>query len=139
MTIPAYNDTRTLPLITDIDIQQRVSQLVGVAVRRQLWILFLDDDNVQLPLMVAIDDHPIRPDSTVADLAERVERTLLDEGAASVIVVIERFASDDLAPADVAWATAIHDEFDAQGVRLRGILMSHRHGVRWIAQDDYRY
>ena len=41
--------------------------------------------------------------------------------------------------ADTAWATAIHDEFDAQGVPVRGILLSHRRGIRWIAQDDYRY
>lgn len=139
MTIPAYDETRTLPLLTDIDIQQRVSKLIGVALRRQLWILFLDDSNVQLPMMVAIDDHPIRPDVTVASLAERVERTLIDEGGRSVIVVIERFASSDLTAADTSWAAAIHDELDGQGVPVRGILLSHRRGVRWIAQDDYRY
>ena len=139
MTIPAYDETRTLPLTTDIDIQQRVSQLIGVAVRRQLWILFLDDGSVQLPMMVAIDDHPIRPDGTVADLAERVERTLIHERANSVIVVIERYASSDFTAADIAWAAAIHDEFDTQGVPLRAILLSHRRGVRWMAQDDYRY
>ena len=139
MTIPAYDETRTLPLTTDIDIQQRISRLIGVAVRRQLWILFLDHSNIQLPMMIAIDDHPMRPDATVADLAERVEHTLIDAGARSVIVVIERFASSDLTAADTAWATAIHDEFDAQGVPVRGILLSHRRGIRWIAQDDYRY
>ena len=139
MTIPAYDDTRTLPLLTDIDVHQRVAQLIGVAVRRQLWILFLDTSRVQLPMIVAIDDHPPRPDGSVADLAARVEQTMIDHDAESVIVVIERFASADLTPADLAWAAAIHDEFDAQGITLRGILLSHRRGVRAITQDDYRY
>ncbi len=139
MTIPAYDDTRTLPLLTDIQVHERIDQLIGIAVRRQLWILFLDRALVQLPMMVAIDDHPLRPDASVADLAERVDRTMVEHGADSVIVVIERFAGAELTPADVAWAAAIHDEFDAQGVSLRGILLSHRRGVRTIAQDDYRY
>ena len=67
---------------------------------------------------------------------EREELAAIEEAE---IVVIERFASSDLTAADTAWATAIHDEFDAQGVPVRGILLSHRRGIRWIAQDDYRY
>lgn len=60
-------------------------------------------------------------------------------GAKSIVVVIERYASSALAPADVAWAKAIHEAFGLEGLCLRGLLLSHNRGVRWIAQDDYRY
>lgn len=58
--------------------------------------------------------------------------------AASIVLVLERFGTDSLTDSDRAWAAALHAACGAVDVPLRGMLLSHRDGVRWLAQDDYR-
>jgi|SRR5690606_38623025 len=139
MRTPSYQDAKTQPLVSQVLIEERVRALIGRASRRQLWFLFLDEHQVQLPLLIPLDDYPSSPVGTVHDLARAMGQTMDAAGADSVVVVIERYASSALAPADVAWAKAIHDAFDLEGLRLRGLLLSHNRGVRWVAQDDYRF
>ncbi len=139
MRTPSYQDTTAQPLDTEVRIEERVRALIGRASRRQLWFLFLDGDQVQLPLLIPLDDLPARPDETVSDLAQGMGEAMKAAGAESIIVVIERYASSALTPADTSWAKALHDAFDQDGIRLRGILLSHNRGVRWVAQDDYRF
>ncbi len=139
MTNTPYSDTTTEPLVTDALIEKRVAALIGRACSRQLWLLFLDAESIQLPALVAIDDHPSLPDDSVVHLAERVRSTCTDEGAHSVVVVIERYAGPDLSVPDLHWARALGESLDEAGVPLRAILLSHRRGVRWIAPDDYRF
>lgn len=139
MRTPNYHDARTQPLTSPVLIEERVRALIGRACRHQLWFLFLDGSQVQLPLMIPLDDLPSTPGDTVHDLARAMGRAMEAAGAESIIVVIERYASSALTPADVAWAKGIHDAFDLERIALRRILLSHSRGVRWIAQDDYRF
>ena len=141
MTIP-YDETIAVPLETDALIQQRVADLIGRANRRQLWLLFLDEARVQLPIIMPIDGLPTAPPGTsdeAATLAQMIETAVDAAEAASVVMVIERFGLPDLTPSDVAWARSLHEACDAAAVQLRALLLSHRAGVRWIAQDDYRF
>ena len=55
---PHYEDTLTQPLTSDDLIEARVSALVGRACRRQIWFLFVDSENMQLPLMIPVADPP---------------------------------------------------------------------------------
>ncbi|MHA6670279.1 hypothetical protein ACX3O0_15565 [Homoserinimonas sp. A447] len=139
MRTPSYHDAKTGPLTSQVLIEERVRALIGRACRHQLWFLFLDDNQVQLPLMIPLDDLPSVPDGSVHDLARAMGQAMEAAGAGSIIVVIERYASSALTPADVAWARGIHDAFDLEQLELRGVLLSHNRGVRWIAQDDYRF
>ena len=139
MRTPNYHDAQAEPLLSEVQIEERVRALIGRACRRQLWFLFLDENRVQLPLLIPLDDHPGVPDDTVHDLARGMRQAMDAAGAESIIVVMERYASSALAPADVSWAKAIHEAFDLEGLPLQGVLLSHSRGVRWIAQDDYRY
>lgn len=139
MKTPSYDDTILQPLTTDALIEERVNSLIGKACRRQLWFLFLDSEQVQLPLMIPMDDIPSAPDDSVDGLARLMGEAIDAADARSTVVVIERFAGDTLTPSDKAWARAIHDAFEREGIVVRGILLSHRRGVRWIAQDDYRF
>src|SRR3989337_2042384 len=45
MKPPSYSDAQLVPLSTDALVQQRVLDLIGRAIRRHLWMLFLDADN----------------------------------------------------------------------------------------------
>jgi hypothetical protein len=130
----SFDQASLHPLTTDAQVQLRASQLVGRAVRRQLWIMLLDENDVQLPVIVPIDDLPPAPDGDLP-FAYIVEST----GAAAVFVVLERYGGEELTPADRAWAKHVRDGCAAASVRLRGILLSHRRGVRWMAEDDYLY
>ena len=135
-----YEQALTAPLRTDPDIEKRVANLIGRANLRQLWLLFIDHDDIQLPLLVPIDGMPSEPlPEHTTEVIEHVRRVMEDLGAAGLILVWERYASATLSPQDAAWARSLHQACDEQGVSLRAMLLSHRTGVRWIAQDDYRY
>ena len=137
MKPPDYDDTVLTPLTSDADIQDRVEQLIGRANQRQLWLLFLDELDLQLPLLVPIDGLPTEPsDDQTAQVLDRVREVMGDIGASSLVVVIERYGPATLTPQDVEWARSLRRACDASGVVLRAQLLSHRTGVRWIAADD---
>jgi hypothetical protein len=132
----SYDSAATQPLTTDALIHERANALVGRAVRRQLWLLFLDDRDLQLPIIVPIDDLPVAPPEgamlAIADIAEEV-------GARAVVAVLERYGDEALTAGDREWARQLRQSCAATSVRLRAILLSHRTGVRWVAEDDYLY
>lgn len=138
MKSPSYEDSTLVPLSTDALIQERAAALIGRAIRRQLWVMFLDEDDVQLPVLMPIEGLPAEPEA--GDSLAKALRVVVDGVAAhSVILVLERYGGEALTASDRAWAKALHDAAAATEVRLRGILLSHRGGVRWVAQDDYRF
>lgn len=139
MIPPNYEETRLQPLTTDALVQERVADLIGRAIQHQLWFLFLDQDQVQLPLVIPVGELPILPDLFLDTVAARLHEAMEAEAASAVIVVIERYADATLTSADREWARAIHLSFVQAGVAVRAILLSHRRGVRWVAQDDYRF
>ncbi len=140
MTIPAYEDAKLVPLDTDSAIERRVHDLIGRANRRQLWLIFLDEDRVQLPTIIPVDELPLAPEPGDGEmLAGALATTAEMIGAAAVVLVWERYADETLSALDRRWASMAHDACDERGVPLRAMLLSHRRGVRWIAQDDYRF
>ena len=126
------------PLVTDELIKQRVRAIVGRACRRQVWMLFLDERHVQVPLILPMADYPASPgDGNAAVFAARVKEILDVAGAAQVIFVWERYAGDQLTPVDCAWAAQLHQACHSEGVSVRAQLLSHKRGVRWMAPEDY--
>lgn len=137
MTVPSYASTIDEPLISDYDVLRRVEKLIGRANLRQLWLLFLDDQNVQLPLLVPIDALPVMPDEhAMPGLAESMRMVMTEIGATSLIVVIERYASSSLSAQDVAWAVSIRQAFSDGQLELRALLLSHRAGVRMLTERE---
>jgi hypothetical protein len=139
MKPPTYAESLLQPLTTDALVEQRVAALVGRACRRQLWFLFLDENEVQLPLIIPVADPPAHPDGSARNLAAGIRMAMESVGAASVVVVIERFADQAVTAVDTAWARTIDDTFAEAGAPVRAFLISHRRGVRWLAADDYRF
>jgi hypothetical protein len=137
MKPPQYDDTALTPLSTDAAIQERVEQLIGRANQRQLWLLFLDEFEVQLPLLIPIDGLPVEPsDDETARLLDRVREVMGDIGASSIVVVLERYGAANLTVHDGEWARSIRRACEASGLLLRALFLSHRSGVRWIAEND---
>ena len=136
---PHYDDTLTHPLTSDVLIEERVVALVGRACRRQIWFLFVDRENVQLPLLIPVSDPPPLPDATVPSLVWKIGQSVRGLDAQSVIVVLERYADATFTAADKAWARELSEALDTVALPVRAVLVSHRLGVRWLAQDDYRF
>ena len=133
-----YDQTVYLPLSTDALIEQRIGLLVGRAQRRQLWLMFLDASDVQLPVLLPVADVPVAPSAEDAPRwATLIENTAEATEAASVVVVLERYAPEQLTDADRAWARQLRDSCGMAAVTLRAIVLSHRRGARLLAPDDY--
>jgi hypothetical protein len=131
----SFDQSAMTPLHTDAQLQERAARLVGRAVHRQLWIMFLDENDYQLPLLVPCDELPDLPPEWPIPLGDFVDAA----GAAAIFVVLERYASEQLTAADLAWAKHVANSCTVASVDLRGILLSHRKGVRWVAADDYAF
>ncbi|MGI9002406.1 MAG: hypothetical protein ACR2GH_12165 [Pseudonocardia sp.] len=134
MTIP--NSADAPPLLTDADVLHRVEQLVGPAVAiRQLWIMFVDGDGQQAPVIVPISDLPQRPRPDPLSGLTQVLAGLRDElttdlGPGSVILTLERIGRDAVLPADQEWADALAVTCEQAGMALRGVFLSTDGGVR---------
>lgn len=132
-----FDEARLHPLRSDSEIEARVTELIGRANQRQLWLLFLDEQAVQLPVLMPVETMPLRPDDTIQGLAALVSESMSDLRASSVIVVFERYADAAITESDRLWARAICGAFSDRSIALRALLISHRSGVRWFAADDY--
>ncbi|HEV7950713.1 MAG TPA: hypothetical protein VGP24_13190 [Glaciihabitans sp.] len=133
------SDDSLVPLISDTLIEDRVRTLIGRANMRQMWLLFLDEDELQLPLLIPIDGLPPAPDpSNTQTVISNIAELMGEIGATGLIIVWERYGPATLSAQDSAWATALAAACATVRVRLRAILLSHRSGVRWIGAEDYR-
>ena len=132
-----FDDTREHPLTTDEHVLDRVKELVSTALRRQLWFMFLDAQNVQLPVLMPTD-VPRRPDSADPALLARFISGVTDElDADAIVVTLERRGSDEITDDDRAWFRLVREACAMAELKLRGPLLAHTRGVRWVAAEDY--
>mgnify|MGYP001260793952 CR=1 FL=1 len=137
MTYPRFDDVADVPLITDEHVLARVSTLVEGAYRRQLWLMFLDADQRQLPIVIP-HDVPGSPSAEARREFPGFLQALVHElGAAAVVVVLERSGSDTLRRGDRDWFAVLADACAAAAVPLRGPVLCCDDGFRWIASEDF--
>ncbi|SDT15415.1 hypothetical protein [Microterricola viridarii] len=137
MSAHEADELQQIPLDSDAAVQERVELLIGVACRRQWWMLLLDDAGRQLPIIIPMADYPTTPNGGAAEaLAERIGDTVVLSGAAQVVFVWERPGGRRLTHLDLSWARALGASCAAAGIAVRAQLISHDRGVRWVAPDD---
>lgn len=137
MTISAEEAAST-PLVSDEQIEARVSDLVGRALRRQWWMFFLDENDVQLPVVVPVEGAPLVPDEAATEHSAQGMAAIMEEiGAVQVILVWERPTGATVTMPDRTWARSLGEAARERGIRVRAQLISHCDGVRWLAPDDY--
>jgi hypothetical protein len=119
------------PLTTDEEVLARVRLLVGAAHTSQLWIMFLDGDGKQSPVVVPIADIP-RPAALARVLRGLRDELTTDHGPGAVIVTRERPGDDTVLDADREWGAALAEVCRTAGVALRATLLSTPGGVRWL-------
>lgn len=148
---PACHAEDAAPLLSEADKVHRIRTLLAPAQHRaQLWVLFLDDQGYQAPLMMPIEDHPPLPDVTLVDnllsalaghvlgrAAEppppdgaepsvpRQRRVQMDQ----VLFVLERTGPFGTTDGDQCWAAALAGACARAGVRNAGTFLLSRGGV----------
>lgn len=135
MTIPKFDDVKDLPLDTPERVRERIAQTVGRALRDQVWLLLLDDELRQLPVLLPVEDMPDLP-STDA-LAGLMEHLRVELDVRSLVVVIERPGRRSLTATDRARLRAFDAAFERTGLECGGFLLSSAGGVRTLARADW--
>ncbi len=123
------------PLLTDDDVLDRVEVVVGHALHdRTLWLLLVDGDRRQAPVVVPVHDLPYLPDDTIEGLGTVLDGVLpaltTDAGPGAVVFVLERFGPGTVHPADRDWAEALMAVCRGHDVSVRGVFLATGAGVQ---------
>ena len=118
------------PVVSDDELLARVESLVPVAVRRQLWTLFLDADQVQLPMVVPLEGIPERPDRLAVERwGDALDEVAGEFGVAAVVFVLERPGPAADSTSDRAWRAALTGLAEARRYAVRAVLTCTSDGV----------
>lgn len=126
----------TTPARTDADVVALVTGVVGKPLRRQCWVLFLDERALPVPFLLPVSDLPLQPDDHVEDFATLVAEVCVDESATEVVLVWERPGATRLFPVDREWVEACDRAFAERAVRLRAQVVVHAGGARVVDADE---
>ena len=118
------------PLETTPDLHRLLSHFFPVAIRRQLWTLFLDAADVPLPVVVPLEGIPLRPVAeAVGRWADAVEAVAREFGASRVVFVVERTGSRAVRASDTAWRDALLRCLDDRLCGVRAVATCTDDGV----------
>jgi len=122
---------------TDDDVVDLVTALLGRAVTRQCWVLFLDDHAGPIPFVLPVSELPWQPDEHVEDFAALVADIRAQVGGAEVVLAWERPGESKLFPVDWEWIDACECAFREHDVRLRAQVVVHPEGAAMIHLDEH--
>jgi hypothetical protein len=140
---------REAPLTDDILLAERVAFLLERASTRQLWMMFLDADDVQCPMLMpcaGLPADPAQPAGTGVTgpltaaqlLGSRVAELLDGTDLAQVVFAWERPGGSRPDDRERAWARELAAACTGAGGRVRAQFLVHDRGVRPLTPDDYR-
>lgn len=122
-------------LVSEEDVLARITTLVGPAITDgQLWLMFVDGDGRQAPVVVPISRMPRHPDrrglAALTKVLGGVARGLATScGPGAVILTRERTGGAGALPLDHVWAEALAEACRAADLPLRGLYLSTAGGV----------
>lgn len=134
--IPHYDEVRSVPILTDEQAVALLRPLLGTAIRRQLWALFLDERARPLPLLMPMTLAP-RPGALGPALGVFLAEIGRAEGAGGVIVAFERRGGSEVRDADRPWLRAIRAACVTSGLAFRGPLLCHSLGLETVRAEEY--
>jgi len=118
------------PVHDVLGLVRHVQAIVPAAVRRQLWTLFFDADDVALPLMVPLEGIPEVPDGAALDhYGDALAVVATEFGAASVAFVLERVGAASPLMTDHRWGEELAVLGRGRSFDVRPVLMCSDEGV----------
>ena len=141
-------DIRDRVVDRDDDLRDVLELLLDAAIRRQMWLLFIDERGCLTGPLMPMDDLRPDPDELVTTddlgtvplaevLVTRMRMLLELTGSARTVLVWERRGSRRVLARDAAWARAMAEQAVAQGVPLRAQFLLHNKGLRQLHPDDW--
>lgn len=136
MTISAADALRH-PLITDNDKIARIRDLLAPAGNSaQLWVLPLDSDGRQTPLLLPVEGRPELPDPATLDILLGELDALMGRrpgDAASFLFVLERLGPFGATEEDYCWSAALHGACQRASAACAGVFLLSPGGVMTVA------
>lgn len=115
------------PLLTDADVLDRVGSCIDQQSRdaRSLWLMFVDHDSIQLPVLVPIEGVPEHPDPADARAICKVISQVLRDAVpgGSTVIALARPGTGRLGESDRQWASALREAAD-EGTRIRMVCLA---------------
>lgn len=136
MTIP-FDSVRDIPLETDAELVHRLRFVLDGAIRRQLWLMFLDERGHQLPVLYPSYLPPRPRQRDVPALGHFIAALRGELDADSVVITYERRGRALLSVPDRSWLRCLRDAGIASGMPFRGPFLLHSDGVLAVPPDDY--
>lgn len=134
--------------LDDATLEELVGLMLTGAIRRQLWLMFLDDEDRLSDAIMPTADFPEDPQEPVVveDLgpvtaahlmADRMEGIAAALGVTQLVLVWEREGDESFRAEELAWAAAMAEAVGETDLRLRAQFVLHDEGPRVLAPDDY--
>ncbi|MGV8896211.1 MAG: hypothetical protein ACOH10_09320 [Rhodoglobus sp.] len=137
MTRPHYDDISTIPLPTDRELIPHLQVMLEAALRRQVWIMLLDNQFCPLPVLVPIDlEAEPHPDDAAA-FAESLRCLSMDFETATLVLTLERPGPAELMDRDRRWLRTLREACVASDATFRGPYLLLGDIVRQVPPDDY--
>ncbi|GAA3650469.1 hypothetical protein [Microbacterium marinilacus] len=130
----------------------RLHELIGLmlagAVRRQVWLMFLDDAARLSDVVMPLSDYPrdpsepgvvedLGPVTAAALLSERIRTIAEAAGCGQAVLVWEREGGEAFRAEELSWASAMAKGLQGDAPRLRAQFVLHDDGLRVLAADDH--
>ncbi|MGA1837068.1 hypothetical protein VD659_09065 [Herbiconiux sp. 11R-BC] len=114
----------------DVSLASLVDEMVGAAIRSQLWLLYLDADDRPIPVAMPLEDvAPELDDAEIDQVTCLARETARQLGAAQLVLVWEREGGPALTVGERAGIARVAERYPDGGLRLRRQFLSHSTGV----------
>lgn len=140
-------DLRERSLTTDDELHAGLELLLPSASERQVWLLFLDEDDRLMSPLMPLGDFPENPDDVVTSddlgtvphalaIVHRADAIRVMLGGERIVLVWEREGVRRLDESGRRWAAESTRHATEQDIPLRAQFLLHSRGMRQIHQDD---
>ncbi|KJC65362.1 hypothetical protein [Agreia bicolorata] len=119
---------------TDADARELLSNLLGPALRRQLWAFLLAPDGSPLPIVIPIDGIPVSPsEEELRSIVSSLGQVLDEYGpGGSILFALERPGDETPHGFDELWADGLHAAAQDEAVDVFAIYLVHNDGLRMM-------
>ena len=137
MTRPHYDDIRTIPLPTDRELIPHLQVMLEMALRRQVWIMVLDEHSCPLPILMPLDVEAEPYSDDVSAFADTLRCLTMDFTDSTLVLTLERPGPAAIMGCDKRWLRSIRESCVESGASFRGPYLLLGDTVRQVAPDDY--
>jgi len=137
MKRPRHSDVKNLPLPTDSELLPHLQLMLEGAFRRQLWVMFLDQELKPVPLLMPTD-LPVEADpEDIAGVGDMLNCMGLDVPGSTLVLTFERPGPAELTQRDRRWLRLIREAAFESGFPFRGPYLLLGSTVQQVPPDEY--